>query len=75
MTEDWELDFNNLPRIPPPTLVPENLPPVQCLHCHKTAHKPHYVVKHFGQHTKQMAFCDELCHQLHYLQHLRSAGL
>jgi hypothetical protein len=66
MTEDWELDFNNPPRV---------LPPVQCEHCLKTAHKPHFVVKHFGHSTKQLAFCDELCEQMYYLNKLRGLGV
>ena len=73
--EDWEYDYSIPPQIPPPSLIPGNLPPVPCLHCHKIATKPHYVVKHFGRHTEQMAFCDELCHELYYMNRLRERGL
>ena len=75
MTEDWETDFSNPPQIPPPSLILGNLPPVQCEHCLKAAHKPHFVVKHFGRSTKQMAFCDELCEQMYYLNKLRGLGI
>ena len=66
MTEDWELDFSNPPRL---------LPPVQCDHCLASVTKPHFVVKHIGRGTKQMAFCDELCEHSYYLTSLRESGV
>jgi hypothetical protein len=49
--------------------------PAQCEYCLKATYQPHFVVKHFGHHTQQMAFCDELCEQSHYLTKLRESGV
>lgn len=79
MTEDWEQSFlplNDPRAVPPPSLVPENLPPAQCLNCSKAVEHPLYVVKHFARNaTKHLAFCDILCHELYYLHQLRGNGL
>lgn len=66
MTEDWEYDYQNPPRI---------LPPVQCDYCLKSVTKPHFVVNHLGHSSEQMAFCDELCEHSHYLKKLRESGV
>ncbi len=69
MSTEWEqsfLPFDDLRAI---------LPPVQCEYCLKTTATPHFVVKHFGHSTRQMAFCDELCAHSFHLNRLRQEGL
>lgn len=71
-SQEWEFDFSNPPRIPPPSL-----PLLTCQHkpCGKELPQPFFVTKHHGRHTMQYSFCDEACANEFYLEHLRSGGL
>jgi len=84
MTEDWELDFHNPPRISPPQegdmdnpfksffhLKPKG--DTTCAHCGQMyfQHCEVVGVYEIGRSTVQKHFCSQLCVQEHQLKQMR----
>ena len=54
------------------------LPAVCCAYCGVASYEPVYVVKHFGRHTTQFAFCTQQHAEEYYVERqreIREAGL
>ena len=70
MSEEWEFDFSNPPRVPPPGTT-------QCAHCGELIHQDDVLVKvyHTGTTTEQEYFCGSDCHQSWYINRLNQMGL
>ena len=68
MTESWEQDFTNPPRIPPPSI---------CAQCGDLVHDDDVIRKQFynGQMVIVQPFCSHDCHHIFYINHLNKGGL
>lgn len=68
MTEDWELDFHNPPRIPPPPSDP-------CDYCGDSLPvKPVYVSYSVPGWVMDYRYCSDDCRYEHKMFLMRSAG-
>lgn len=70
MTEDWELDFSNPPRINPPGAT-------TCGHCGDIIHRDTCFKKKYwnGKVADTEHFCDDSCHQHWYINRLNTLGM
>jgi ribosomal protein L24E len=68
MAEDWEYDFNNPPRVPPPHY---------CDRCGQKSALPMPVTvsKYVRNDTKDHKFCSRECHDEFYMDRMRNLGL
>lgn len=71
MTEDWELDFHNPPRIPPPEVTM-----VQCRHCKRYLPvgeaKKHTITD--GKRQFDLYFCNQTHMEQWYIGQLQMLG-
>lgn len=68
-SEDWEYDFSNPPRIPPPVY--------ECDKCGQKSTEPMPVIvsKFVRNSEKDFHFCCRACHDEFYLNRMRGSGL
>ena len=70
MTEDWELDFETPPRIPPPCVT-------SCAHCGEVLHLNEALHKQYynGTITDVEHFCSDDCHHIWHIHRLNQVGM
>jgi len=76
-SEEWEFDFRNPPRVPPPESDLDRFGIAPCDGCGDLMHQDDALVSvyYIGQTQHYSYFCGQRCKETWYLRRLNEAGL